>query len=40
MLRSILWPIRDVKAAVARATFEVLVGFQLNNDQLGYNATR
>jgi len=30
----------DVKAAVARATFEVLVGFQLTQDQLKYNATR
>jgi hypothetical protein len=30
----------DVKAAVARATFEVLVGFQLDQDQLAYNATR
>jgi hypothetical protein len=30
----------EVKAAVARATFEVLVGFQLTNDQLNYNATR
>ena len=30
----------DVRAAVARATFEVLVGFQLNEKQLGYNATR
>ena len=30
----------DVKAAVARATFEVLVGFQLDERQLAYNATR
>lgn len=30
----------EVKAAVARATFEVLVGFQLSEDQLRYNATR
>jgi hypothetical protein len=30
----------DIKAAVARATFEVLVGFELNQDQLAYNATR
>lgn len=30
----------EVKAAVARATFEVLVGFQLTQDQLTYNATR
>ncbi len=30
----------EVKAAVARATFELLVGFQLTQDQLNYNATR
>ena len=30
----------EVKAAVARATFEVLVGFQLDQNQLTYNATR
>lgn len=30
----------EVKAAVARATFEVLVGFQLTETQLAYNATR
>lgn len=30
----------EVKAAVARATFEVLVGFQLDEIQLAYNATR
>jgi hypothetical protein len=30
----------EVKAAVQRATFEVLVGFQLNDNQLSYNATR
>jgi hypothetical protein len=30
----------EVRTAVARATFEVLVGFQLNNEQLTYNATR
>lgn len=30
----------EVKAAVARATFEVLVGFQLDQAQLTYNATR
>ena len=30
----------EVKAAVARATFEVLVGFQLSQDRLTYNATR
>jgi hypothetical protein len=30
----------EVKAAVARASFEVLVGFQLNEKQLAYNATR
>lgn len=30
----------DVRAAVARATFELLVGFQLTDEQLAYNATR
>lgn len=30
----------EVKAAVARASFEVLVGFQLDESQLAYNATR
>ncbi len=30
----------DVKEAVARATFEVIVGFQLTDDQLKYNVTR
>ncbi|MEY2943962.1 MAG: hypothetical protein RLY97_1976 [Pseudomonadota bacterium] len=30
----------DVRAAVTRASFEVLVGFQLSDDQLKYNATR
>ena len=30
----------DVKAALSRATFEVLVGFQLTDRQLAYNATR
>ena len=30
----------EVKAALARATFDVLVGFQLSQDQLTYNATR
>lgn len=29
-----------VRAAVARASFEVLVGFQLTEEQLAYNATR
>ncbi|GGN42032.1 hypothetical protein GCM10011349_04610 [Novosphingobium indicum] len=35
-------PLADpqVKAAVARASFEVLVGFQLTEEQLAYNATR
>lgn len=35
-------PLADpaVKTAVANATFEHLVGFQLNQDQLKYNATR
>ncbi|MFC6621289.1 hypothetical protein AB3M93_00935 [Novosphingobium panipatense] len=30
----------EVKAALARASFEVLVGFQLDDGQLAYNATR
>ncbi|CAM3203711.1 Lipoprotein [Sphingomonas antarctica] len=30
----------DVKAALARASFELLVGFQLTQEQLRYNATR
>jgi hypothetical protein len=30
----------EVRAALARASFEVLVGFQLNDQQLAYNATR
>jgi hypothetical protein len=30
----------EVKAAVARASFELLIGFQLSSDQLQYNATR
>lgn len=30
----------DVREAVARASFELLVGFQLTEDQLRYNATR
>lgn len=30
----------DVRAAVARASFELLVGFQLTEQQLAYNATR
>ena len=30
----------EVRAAIARASFELLVGFQLNQDQLAYNATR
>jgi hypothetical protein len=30
----------EVKAAVARASFEVLIGLQLSQDQLQYNATR
>jgi len=35
-------PLADpqVRAAVDRATFELLVGFQLTQDQLAYNATR
>ncbi|MEB3415840.1 hypothetical protein VCJ71_07155 [Alteriqipengyuania sp. WL0013] len=30
----------EVRAAIARATFELLVGFQLDESQLRYNATR
>ncbi|QZH73879.1 MAG: hypothetical protein JY451_08820 [Erythrobacter sp.] len=30
----------DVRAAIARATFELLIGFQLSEEQLAYNATR
>ncbi|MFC4294559.1 hypothetical protein ACFO0A_05735 [Novosphingobium tardum] len=30
----------DVRAALARASFELLVGFQMNEQQLTYNATR
>jgi hypothetical protein len=30
----------EVRTAVARATFELLVGFQLTDEQLAYNATR
>jgi hypothetical protein len=30
----------DVRAAVARATFELMIGFQLTEEQLGYNVTR
>lgn len=30
----------DIRAALARANFELLVGFQLSEDQLSYNATR
>jgi len=35
-------PLADpvVKAAIARASFELLVGFQLTENQLAYNATR
>jgi hypothetical protein len=35
-------PLADptLRAAVARATYEHLVGFQLSADQLRYNATR
>ena len=35
-------PLADpqVRAALERATFELLVGFQLSEDQLAYNATR
>ncbi len=30
----------EVRAAIARARFEMLIGFQLTEDQLAYNATR
>jgi hypothetical protein len=30
----------EVRSSVSRASFELLVGFQLTNDQLAYNATR
>ncbi|MCZ8171294.1 MAG: hypothetical protein O9272_06095, partial [Brevundimonas sp.] len=30
----------EVRAAVQRASFELLVGFQLTQDQLTFNATR
>ena len=30
----------EVKAALSRASFEMLVGFQLTRDQLAYNVTR
>ena len=30
----------DVRAALARASFELLIGFQLTEDQLAYNARR
>lgn len=30
----------EVRAAVTRATFELLIGFQLSQDQLQYNVTR
>lgn len=30
----------DVRAALARATFELLIGFQMDESHLGYNATR
>ena len=30
----------DVRAAVAKASFELLIGFQLTEEQLAYNATR
>ena len=35
-------PLADpqVRAAVQRATFELLIGFQLTQEQLSYNATR
>jgi hypothetical protein len=30
----------EVRTAIARATFELLIGFQLTDEQLAYNATR
>jgi len=30
----------EVRAAIARASFEMLIGFQLDQEQLAYNATR
>ena len=30
----------EVRAAISRATFELLIGFQLSEEQLAYNATR
>lgn len=30
----------EIRTAVARATFELLIGFQLSDEQLAYNATR
>jgi len=30
----------DIRAAVQKASFELLVGFQLTDEQLKYNATR
>jgi len=30
----------EVKAAIQRASFEMLIGFQLSEQQLAYNATR
>jgi hypothetical protein len=30
----------EVRAALAKASFELLVGFQLTDQQLTYNATR
>lgn len=30
----------EVRAAIGRASFELLIGFQLTQDQLAYNATR
>jgi hypothetical protein len=35
-------PLADpqVRAAIQRASFEMLIGFQLTQDQLAYNVTR
>jgi len=33
-------PLPEVRAALAKASFELVVGFQLTDAQLAYNATR
>ena len=41
-LEAAIDPLSDpaIRSAVAKATFEHLVGFQMTEEQLGYNATR